>query len=80
MDRLVVTSRLGGQLRIRSYVPLKGNGLRPATGSNANAFYKTASIKEPRVSSKVTPQQPLLYKVYEYDLDTEAGKTYEISR
>lgn len=80
MDKLVVTSRLGGQLRIRSYVPLKGNGLRPATGSNANAFYKTASIKEPRVSSKVTPQQPLLYKVYEYDLDTEAGKTYEISR
>lgn len=46
-----ICSRLGGFLRLRSYVPLKGKSLKPATGKNENIFYQSADIKEPLVSS-----------------------------
>lgn len=78
--RAKVHSRLGGNLRLRSYVPLKGSGLRPAQGENPNNLYQTAAIKEPLVSEEINPQHPLLYKVYEYDLVTEAGKDYDVER
>ena len=72
-----LTSRLGGNLRLRSYVPLKsadGKALRPASGSNPNPFYQTANVKSPVVSKEIVPQLPLLYKVYEYDVETTAGE------
>mgnify|MGYP001107325314 FL=1 len=75
-----IHARLGGLLRIRSYVPLQGNGLAEAKGENPNPFYKTAQIKEPLVSDEIQPQYPLLLKVYEYDLMTEAGKVYDLVR
>ena len=75
-----ILSKLGGNLRIRSYVPLKGEGLTPAKGDNPNPFFATAAIKKPLVSDKINPQQPLLYKVYEYDIQTTPGKTYRLNR
>lgn len=75
-----IHARLGGLLRIRSYVPLQGKGLAEAKGENPNLFYKTAQIKEPLVSDEIQPQYPLLLKVYEYDLMTEAGKVYDLVR
>lgn len=75
-----IHSRLGGNLRIRSYIPLKGDGLKIAEGKNPNAFYEQAVIKEPLVSKEINPQKPLLYKVYEYDLSTEAGQDYIVER
>ena len=75
-----IHARLGGLLRIRSYVPLQGKGLAEAKGENPNPFYKTAQIKEPLVSDEIQPQYPLLLKVYEYDLMTEAGKVYDLVR
>lgn len=75
-----VHSRLGGLLRIRSYVPLEGEGLTEATGENPNPFYKTARIKEPLISKEIQPQYPLLLRVYEYDLETRAGQTYSLKR
>jgi alpha-L-fucosidase 2 len=30
------------------------------------------------ISKEITPQQPVLYRTYEYDLMTEAGKDYEL--
>ncbi|MDC7179257.1 glycoside hydrolase family 95 protein, partial [Bacteroides cellulosilyticus] len=44
-----VTSRIGGNLRIRSYVPLEGTGLKEAKGDNPNPLMKRGSIKEPLV-------------------------------
>lgn len=76
----VVHSRLGGNLRIRSYIPLKGEGLKEAVGKNTNEFYWKATIKEPLVTEKIALQYPLLYKVYEYDVMTEAGKDYKFTR
>lgn len=75
-----IHTRLGGLLRIRSYVPLQGKGLAEAKGENPNPFYKIAQIKEPLVSDEIQPQYPLLLKVYEYDLMTEAGKVYDLVR
>lgn len=75
-----IRSRLGGILRIRSYVPLKGKGLQPATGKNENLFYQSADIKEPLVSPEIHAAYPILNKVYEYDLMTEPGKMYEVER
>lgn len=81
LAKAMVHSRLGGNLRLRSYVPLKGKGLKPASGENANPFYQRAHIKKPLVSEELHyPQHPLLYRVYEYDLETEAGQDYTVER
>ena len=76
LDEAEITSHLGGNLRLRSYVPLKGDGLKEVTGNNPNPLYKKPAIKEPLISEKINPQLPLLYVIYEYDIMTEAGKTY----
>ena len=80
LSSVTITSRLGGNLRLRSYVPLKGEGLKAAKGDNTNPFYTVADIKTPVISDKINAQQPMLYKVYEYDVETEAGKQYTFRR
>lgn len=75
-----IHSRLGGNLRLRSYIPLKGKGLKPASGKNPNPLYQQALIKEPLVSKEIRPQRPVLYQIYEYDLETVAGQDYQIER
>ena len=75
-----ITSTLGGNLRIRSYVPLKGEGLVKAEGENSNELMKSAQIKEPLTSSLIKAQYPSLYKVYEYDINTSPGESYSVSR
>lgn len=80
IERAEIYSRLGGNMRIRSYVPLKGEGLKPAVGENSNPLYRRADIKTPLVSEEINPQYPLLYNVYEYDVMTEPGKSYVVER
>ena len=75
-----ILSRIGGNLRIRTYVPLEGEGLKEAEGENSNPFMSSADIKEPLLASELCPQYPLLYKVYEYDIVTKAGGEYIIRR
>lgn len=74
-----IHSSIGGTLRIRSYVPLKGKGLRKAEGTCANPLLQAAVIKQPmeqhRMDEGVKAHIP---QVFEYDLDTEAGKSYQI--
>lgn len=80
LDKAIIHSRLGGNLRLRSYVPLRGEGVTVAIGENNNALFYSADIKEPMVSKEIRPQYPILNKVYEYDLVTEKGQTYTIER
>lgn len=81
LEETKITSRLGGNLRLRSYVPLKGEGLKEAKGNNPNPLFAQPDISEPLVSKELTtPQLPMLYRVYEYDIETEAGKTYRFVR
>jgi alpha-L-fucosidase 2 len=80
-----VQSTVGGVLRLRSYVPLrltkgpKGVELKAATGDCPNPLYAPAAIREPLHSPELKDfKQIPLRKVYEYDLDTQAGQTYEV--
>ncbi len=75
-----IHSRMGGTLRLRSYIPLQGKGLRPATGELANPFLKNVVVKKALLPSGIVPQYPELKQIYEYDIDTEAGMDYVISR
>ena len=80
LDTAKIHSRIGGNLRLRSYVPLKGEGLKPASGTNPNPLFRQATIKDPLVSKEINPQYPVIPRVYEYDLATEAGKDYVVTR
>ena len=76
VETVRVHSRVGGVLRLRSYVPLRGKGLKLAEGECPNVLFAPASVAEPRVSGEITPKQPSLRKVYEYDILTKPGKEY----
>ena len=75
-----IRSTIGGTLRLRSYVPLKGRGLRPAKGSCPNALFAPADVKKPLISEelKEVPQQAVP-RVYEYDIETQPGKIYSLT-
>ena len=75
-----ILSTIGGTLRLRSYVPLKGKGLKEASGSCPNELFAPADIREPLHSKELSDFKPLpLQKVYEYDLNTIPGKTYRLT-
>ena len=75
-----IRSTIGGKLRLRSYVPLKGRGLTPAKGACDNFLLQPADIKQPLRSSELTSFDQLpLRPVYEYDLETKVGGTYKVS-
>ena len=80
VETLRVHSRVGGVLRLRSYVPLSGKGLKPAEGGCPNELYAPASVASPVVSSEITPRQPQLRRVYEYDILTRPGREYILAR
>lgn len=79
-EKAKIHSRLGGVLRIRSYVPLKGKGVKVADGACPNPLYVSAVIKEPVVSKLINPQVPVLYRTYEYDIVTQPGEDYSLER
>lgn len=74
------TFSFGRVLRIRSYVPLKGKGVKVADGACPNPLYVSAVIKEPVVSKLINPQVPVLYRTYEYDIVTQPGEDYSLER
>ncbi len=74
-----IYSKIGGKLRLRSYVPLKGDGLFAATGECDNELLKPAVIREPLKSAELTEfKQVPIKKVYEYDVMTKPGKIYKV--
>ena len=75
-----VKSNIGGKLRLRSYVPLKGEGLTPAEGESCNPLLTPARLKDAEVSGETIPEYPVLYRIYEYDIETLPGQTYKFSR
>jgi alpha-L-fucosidase 2 len=74
-----IKSLIGGKVRIRSYVPLQGAELTEASGANPNKLMESADIAPPLVAEGFDAPMPELQKVYEYDLDTKAGKTYKVT-
>lgn len=79
VQKVMVTSNIGGNLRLRSYVPLKGKGLQVAAGENPNKLMNTIPGAEVIVSEQATLKGNKLRKVYEYDVATTPGKKYTFS-
>ena len=76
-----VTSRLGGNCRVRVHSPVKALGsttLAAVQGDNPNPFYQPLPVKAPLISPKATAKKPTLAPSFVYDLATEAGKTYTL--
>ena len=79
LTEATISSRIGGKLRLRSYVPLRGDGLFTATGECDNDLLKPAVIREPLKSEELTEfKQIPIKKVYEYDIMTVPGKMYKV--
>ncbi len=80
LKQAAIRSTIGGVLRLRSYVPLKGKGLQSATGNCPNLLLQEARIKEPLKSPELKGDMQLIpiKKVYEYDIETQAGRTYMV--
>ena len=77
-----IHSRIGGVLRLRSYVPLKGKGLKVAEGACPNPLNAPVTLlTKPLVSKELkSPEQPILYQIYEYDIETQPGEEYIVER
>jgi alpha-L-fucosidase 2 len=78
MDKATIKSSIGGNCRIRSYIPLKGKGLKEAKGMNPNQFLATPEIKTPLNHAAAALQEPELKKVFEYDVSTKKGEHIEL--
>ena len=79
LQSCTVHSTLGGVLRLRSYVPLQGKGLKEAQGACPNDFLAPADIRTPLHSPELKEFTLLTPpKVYEYDIETLPNKTYTI--
>jgi alpha-L-fucosidase 2 len=78
-----IKSSLGGNLRIRTSVPLQltdGERLNPASGTNPNPLFKTYEIPAPIISEKAKLNPPDVKSTQEYDMPTEPGKEYVFTR
>ncbi len=73
LTKTVIRSLLGGNCRIRSYVPLKGKGLKKAEGLNANSFFSFENTPPPIIHNKEAIAFSKLQPIYEYDLPTKKG-------
>lgn len=80
LEETIITSKQGGNLRIRSYEPLKGVNLVEASGKNSNPLFNKPKIKKPLISENHTPKEHFIRKVYEYDIMTQQGEKYLISK
>lgn len=79
LQSAVIKSHIGGSLRIRSYVPLKGKGLKAAKGECRNDLLKAPSIVDARVSPEADMSGLNVPKVYEYDIMTKPGQVVTLS-
>jgi alpha-L-fucosidase 2 len=68
-----IMSLLGGNCRLRSYVPLTGKGLKEPGGVNPNSFFETPVVPKPLVHFKDPLPGLQLRKVYEYDIPSKKG-------
>lgn len=81
--KATVKSSIGGVLRIRSYVPLKGKGVKPAKGNCPNPLLAPVEIKLPIISTEIKKSEfkyKELRKVYEYDIETQPGSIICLTR
>lgn len=74
-----ITSIIGGHLRVRSSVPLQGNGIAKAEGENPNPFYAAPEILNPLIHND-SGSELTLPRFYEYDILLHEGESVELVR
>lgn len=75
-----IKSTLGGNLRLRSYEPLTGKNLKTAKGENKNKLFKCVPTAKPVISEKAELKGFKMQEIFEYDIQTQSGKTYLITK
>ncbi len=80
LAKTTITSTIGGNCRLRSYVPLKGKRLKKADGENPNLFFQIPEQKAALIHVQKKLPSPGLKKVYEYDASTHKGEVIEIEK
>lgn len=71
-----IKSKIGGKLRLRSYVPLRGKSLEVAKGENQNLLVNPISGEKVLISEHASLKGNELKEIYEYDIETMPGKKY----
>ena len=71
-----IKSHIGGNLRIASYVPLKG--LKEAQGENTNPLFAVPETAKPLISKEAHLQKPAQKKLYVYDIPTVKGQEVRV--
>lgn len=82
LEKLVIQSNLGGNLRIRTSTPVIGQSLKlkTAEGENVNPFFYQPSTPAALVNDKSNhTQSSAVKKTYLYDVDTKKGGIYTFS-
>ncbi|OUJ68619.1 glycoside hydrolase family 95 protein [Hymenobacter crusticola] len=82
VTRLQITSKLGGNCRLRVHSPVAATGtakLATTRGTNPNPFYQNTVIKTPLVSAKAAVKKSTLQPSFVYDLATKASTTYTLN-
>ncbi|KAG4087505.1 Six-hairpin glycosidase-like protein [Neocallimastix lanati (nom. inval.)] len=79
ITKATITSKIGGSLRVRSNTELSGEGIKVAEGECKNALLISPDVKKPIISEKSSIEGPSLEKYYEYDIETKAGQTIELT-
>ena len=80
LTQATIHSTIGGMLRLRSAVPLKGKKLRKAKGQCPNMLYAPAVIAKPIVAKRIDDGVDAnIPSVYEYDIMTQPGQVVTIT-
>ena len=77
--KVEILSKVGGNLRIRTYTELKGKGLKNAKGESENSLLNPYPVEKPIISDKADLKGNMLPDVFEYDIKTKPGKKYTFS-
>jgi len=79
LSQAVIKSLLGGKCRIRSYVPLKGAGLKRAVGIIDNPLLFIAGTNPPVIQDQKVVLPVGIKTIFEYDIDTQKGENLIIT-
>ncbi|MDR3297722.1 MAG: glycoside hydrolase family 95 protein [Prevotellaceae bacterium] len=74
LAKVVIKSTIGGNLRLRVHTSI--SGATKAEGENPNPLFALQTAKPYLASPQAQLRTPALKDVMEYDVPTEAGKTY----
>ncbi len=82
LSKAVIRSTIGGNLRIRSYVKLQGEGLKEVSDGteNPNPLFAAQQILRPVVSPAANLHGPEVPYGYLYDMETVPGQVIVIVR